>query len=360
MTSISTDILKKYDFFSSLSDGALEAITEKLEAVELPAGSKIIEEGTTGDSFYMVCKGEIEMTKMTEFGQSAKVASAGPGEVFGEMALLTNLPRSCSVSAASDVRLAKISKDDFEDIVRLDTVFSSMLERKSRDHDDFNVIKTLQPLALIEPEKMLALISTMEEKTFAPGENIITQGEKGDAYYIVKSGRVAVIKKKEGQDSEKVAELRSGQGFGEEAIIRDEPRNATVQALDEAVTLALDKKSFIGILQKSFVENAFPEDIIDEIDEDTVILDARIPPEHQEEHIKGSVNIPIEILRDELSKLDKSKQYYTYCTNDSRGMTAAFLMKSMGFKADALRGGLSAWEGETTRGSDGIHAPTAA
>jgi CRP-like cAMP-binding protein len=337
----------------------LEALSEKAQPVELSAGTQIIKEGAPASYFYIVCSGEVEITKMTEFGQSAKVASAGSGDCFGEMALLTNLPRSCTVAAKTDVKLAKISKDDFEEIVGLDTVFSSMLERKAKDHTDFNILKTLQPLAMIEPEKMLALISSMQEKTYAPGENIITQGEKGDAYYIVKSGRVAVLQKKGDNEPERVAELKSGEGFGEEAIIRYKPRNATVQAIEETTVLSLDKPTFEKILRKTFIENAFSEDLDEEERDQYIYIDARIPPECEEEHIVGAINIPIEILRNKFSELDKSKEYFTYCTNDSRGMTAAFLMKSMGFKVQALRGGLSAWDGETTRGSDGIYTPSA-
>jgi 3-mercaptopyruvate sulfurtransferase SseA len=79
----------------------------------------------------------------------------------------------------------------------------------------------------------------------------------------------------------------------------------------------------------------------------------------REEHIKGALNIPIEVLRDKFSELDMDKEYFTYCTNDSRGMTAAFLMKSLGYNVKALRGGLSAWDGPTTRGGDGIHSSSA-
>jgi CRP-like cAMP-binding protein len=357
MDQISGTFFKKYRFFSSLSDGALEALSNKVQPVELPKGTEIIKEGTVADAFYLIWKGEVEVTKKTDFGQIAKLSYAGPGESFGEMALLTNLPRSSTVIAKTDVRLFKISMDDFEEIINFDTAFSSLLERQAQSYSDFNKLKTLQPLALIEPEKMLALIEKMEEKKYSPGENIIIQGEKGDNYYIVKSGRVAVIQKSGDKEPEQIAELKSGAGFGEEAIIREKARNATVRAIDETIVLILDKANFEGILRKTFVENAFPEDIPEHERDRYVYIDARIPPEYEEEHIAGAVNIPIEVLREKFGELDKSKKYYTYCLNDSRGMTAAFLMKSMGYDVQVLRGGLSAWDGPTSRGKDGIHTP---
>jgi len=357
MGPVSSTALKKYDYFSFLSDGAIEALAHAVQQVDLPSGMEIIREGERGNFFYIICSGEVEITKKTGRGQTAILSSAGAGESFGETALLTNLPRSCTVTARSDVKLGQISRRDFEEIVNFDAAFSSVLERQSKDFAEFNSLKTLQPFALIAPEKMLTLISHMHEKTFMPGETIIHQGDKGDAYYIIRTGRAAVIKKKKDGSTERVAELESGSGFGEEALIREEPRSATVQAVDATTLLMIDKKTFSEIMQKTFIENAFPEELDEEERKNVVFIDARVTPEYDEEHIAGAVNIPIEILRGKFGELDKGKEYYTYCTNDSRGMTAAFLMKSMGFHVKALRGGLSAWDGETVRGGDGIHMP---
>lgn len=359
MECISSKELKKYQYFSGLSEGALEALSKKMHLVEFPKGTIIIEEGAPAGAFYMIYKGEVEVTKKTQWDQEAKLSIVGPGEHFGEMALLTNLPRSSTVTAKTDVSLYRLDREDFEEIIHLDTAFSNVMERQAKKYSQFDTLKTLQPLALIEPEKRLALINEMQEKTYAPGEVIINQGDRGSEYFIIKSGRVAVIKKKGDSGPVQVDEMGSGEGFGEEAIIREQARNATIKAIDETTVLVLDKSSFESVLRKSFVENAFPEDISEEVRDKCVFIDARIPPEYDEEHIAGAVNIPIEVLRDKFGELDSSKTYYTYCTNDSRGMTAAFLMKSMGYDVHALRGGLSAWEGPTSRGNDGIHTPSA-
>jgi CRP-like cAMP-binding protein len=238
----------------------------------------------------------------------------------------------------------------------MDAAFSNMLNEKIKDYSQYNKMKTLQPFALLEPGKMLVLVDKLVEKKYSAGENIIIQGEAGDAYYIVKSGLVAVFKKKGDEEPVQVATLSDGEGFGEEALIREEPRNATVQAIDDTIVLKLDKKDFDDILKKSYLDWDFPEDVEENRDK-YYIIDARVPPEYEEEHIEGAVNIPIEILRQKYSELDPSREYLTYCTNDSRGMTAAFLMRSQGFKVKTIRGGLSAWDGPMTGRKVGIHLP---
>lgn len=350
--------LKDFEFFSPLSEGALEALSHKTQPVEFRAGTVIIKEGEPADAFYIICRGDVEVTQKTGFGQTAKLRVEGEGESFGEMALLTNLPRSSTVTAKTDVKLSRIAKRDFEEVVNLDTAFSNMLQRQARDFNDFSILKTLQPFALIEPERMLALIAKMKEEKYFPGDIIIHQGDPGDKYFIIKSGKVAVLKKEGDKEPEQIAILKSGEGFGEESLIRGHPRNATVKAIDETTVLTLDKGVFNQIMASSFIKNGFSEDIPEDERDNYVYIDARIRPEYEEEHIAGALSIPIEILREKFGELDKEKEYYTYCTNDSRGMTAAFLMKSLGYKVKALRGGLSAWDGPTTRGSDGIHMPS--
>jgi CRP-like cAMP-binding protein len=349
--------LKKYSYFYRFSDGALRALSEKLTIIEFPAGTEIIKEGSTADAFFFIGGGVVEVLKKTRFDQNAKISIIGPNESVGEMALLTCSNRTATVVAKTDVTLYRLKKQDFEDIAQSDAMFSSVLTDKTKSYDQYNEVKILQPFALLEPEKMLALFSRMTEHKYSPGQNIITQGEKGEKYYIIKSGKASVIRKDKGKDPEQIAVLTSGQGFGEEAMIREKPRNATVQATEDTTVLVLEKKDFDQILRKSFIEWDFPEDIPEDQRGRYVFIDARVEPEYEDEHIEGAINIPLEILREKYDELDKNKEYYTYCTTDSRGMSAAFLMKSMGFKVKTLRGGLSAWDGPVAHGRDGIHYP---
>jgi CRP-like cAMP-binding protein len=347
--------LKKYKYFSSLSDGALETLSAKLAAVDFPARTEIIKEGVVGDAFYFVKSGRLEVTKTTKSGLEAKLVVISSGQGFGEMSLLTGSTRFCSVRAVTSVTLYQLAKKDFYEIVQHETSFKNMLLKKAEEYSEYNKIKTLQPFALLEPDKMYALLARMIEKTYALGEDIIVQGEKGDFYYIIKSGRVAVLKKKKGeQEAKQVTVLGEGDGFGEEALIRDDPRNATCRAIEETTVYALDKVDFAQALQTSFLDNIFIEDISAENYLDKyVVIDARISKDYEEEHIKGAINIPPEIIRKKYHELDRTKNYITYCTNDSRGMVAAFLLKNHGFKAKSLRGGVSSWSGPTATGPDG-------
>ncbi len=339
--------LKKYKYFSILSEGTLESLSTKLVEVNFPTRTEIIKEGAVGDYFYFIKNGRLEVTKTMKSGQEAKLALVTSGQGFGEMSLLTGSNRFCSVRSVTGVTLYRLEKKDFEEIVQHEPAFKKALLKKAEEYSEYNKIKVLQPFALLEPDKMAALMSRMIEKTYSLGEDIIVQGEKGDFYYVIKSGRVAVLQKKKGeQEAKQVAVLGEGQAFGEEALIRDDPRNATCRAIEETTVYALDKVDFSQVMQSTFLDNIFIEDLSTETYLDKyVVIDARVAKDYEEEHIKGAINIPPEIIRKKYHELDRTKSYITYCTNDSRGMVAAFLLKNHGFNAKCLRGGVSSWTG---------------
>ncbi|MBI4849388.1 MAG: cyclic nucleotide-binding domain-containing protein [Nitrospirae bacterium] len=346
--------LKKYCYFSYLSDGALEAISKKLHAVELPAGAEIIKEDVPADAFYLVKEGEVEVFKKTQWGQKAKLSVVGHAKGFGEMALLTCSPRCCSVKAKTDVKLLKLYKTDFEEIVRMDSAFSLMAEKQAQSYAQYNHIKTLQPFALLEPEKMAAILDKLAERKYSAGEDIIVQGEKGDVYYIIKSGSVAVLKKMFEDEPEHVATLQEGQGFGEEALITGAPRSATCRAAEDTVVWTLSHDDFERIMKSSFLDEIAAEDVLKI--EHPAFLDVRMQMEFDEERIPNTMHIPLDELRKRYSELDPSKEYFVYCLLGARSAVGAFLLNSQGYKAKSIQGGLMNWTGPVEGNAEGVHA----
>jgi len=350
--SIQTAELKKYNYFSALSEESLEALSQMMGVMNYPARTVIFNEGDQGDFFYFVKQGRLEASKTTKSGQTAKLSIIGSGQGFGEMSLLTGDGRCCTITALTPAVLYGLAKADFIEMISRESGFKKALLKRAADSSSFNKIKTLQPFALLEPDRMYALLARMQERIYSLGEDIIAQGEKGDYYYIIKSGRVAVLRKSKGErDQKQVALLGEGDAFGEEALIRDDPRNATCRAVEETTVYVLVKVDFDQIMKDSFLDNIFVEDIsVQNYRDKYVVIDARVPPEYEGEHIEGAVSIPVEVLRKKYPKLNPKKAYITYCTNDARGMVAAFLLKNHGFNARCLRGGISSWEGPTAKG----------
>jgi len=108
--------LRKSPLFQGLSDSELQQLMDNAKPVSLRAGEYLMKQGDFGDSAYVVLKGEFEIRKQS--GQSViKIDVRNPGDVLGEMALLSRSPRSATVIAITDSETLCISQEAFENLL---------------------------------------------------------------------------------------------------------------------------------------------------------------------------------------------------------------------------------------------------
>lgn len=126
-------ILRSVPLFQGLSDDDFAGLEAGAEAIDIPAGEVVFDEGDEGDRAYVIVKGELDIVKITE-GREILLARRGPGEVIGEMALLDAAPRMATVRAAEETAVVALAKDCFDDLLATSAtaaraLFSVLLER---------------------------------------------------------------------------------------------------------------------------------------------------------------------------------------------------------------------------------------
>ncbi|MEN8212341.1 MAG: sigma 54-interacting transcriptional regulator, partial [Thermodesulfobacteriota bacterium] len=121
------DMLGSIELFKSLSPELISKIASIAQCEAFPKGEIIIHEGDQGDSFYQVIAGSIRVFQISEDGVEVTLNTLGPGEGFGEMALLTGEPRSASVDIQKPSSLLIISKQAFDQLISEIPGFSLML-----------------------------------------------------------------------------------------------------------------------------------------------------------------------------------------------------------------------------------------
>ena len=109
--------LRSSSVFRQLDDVALTAVADCASIVLVPAGDVVMEEGTPGDEAFIVIAGRLDVLARSADGSMRSVNNLGPGDVVGEMALITSDPRSATVRARRDSALMRIGADDFRSIV---------------------------------------------------------------------------------------------------------------------------------------------------------------------------------------------------------------------------------------------------
>ena len=185
------------------------------------------------------------------------------------------------------------------------------------------------------------LFAFLEPVVFETGDTVIKQGEPGDNYYIIQEGTCEVTRVPgEGKEPVKLAELTVGDSFGEEALLTDATRNATVTMLSDGVLMQLNKDSFIDLIKKPSLSSLSFNQATEVINEGGEWIDVRFAEEFKASHIGTSANIPLNLLRAQIDEFSHDKHYVLYCDTGGRSSAAAFLLTKDGFHVSYLEGGL--------------------
>jgi CRP-like cAMP-binding protein len=193
------------------------------------------------------------------------------------------------------------------------------------------------------------LLSRFERVKSARGDTVVREGEEGDFYYVIESGRFQV-ERLVGGAKVVLAELKSGDAFGEEALVSEAKRNATVVSLGEGQLLRLEKSRFNELLREPLLRRMNFEEATARVAKGALWLDVRYPSEYQYDKLPGAINVPLAEVRNMFAVLDRGREYIAYCQSGRRSAAAAFLFAQRGFKIWLLEGGLKTAEKDFPKG----------
>ena len=187
------------------------------------------------------------------------------------------------------------------------------------------------------------LLKRFERVKTARGDVVIKEGDEGDFYYVIEAGRFQV-ERLVGGAKVVLAELKSGDAFGEEALVSEAKRNASVISLGDGELLRLGRQDFNDLLREPLLKRSNFEDAAERVRKGALWLDVRYPSEYQYDKLPGAINVPLAEVRNMFAVLDRSKEYVAYCQSGRRSAAAAFLFAQRGFKVWLLEGGLRSVE----------------
>ena len=240
---IKTSVIHSF-LFGNLDPKDLEVVINAMEEKVFEKGENIINQGEKGDCLYFVEEGKLNCYKKTASEQSPKlVKEYGPGDAFGELALLYNAPRAATITAESDKVITWVlDRETFNHIVK------EAAQKKREKYENF--LKKVEILSSIEPYELMQISDALKTATFKKGDYIIKEGEMGDVFYILEEGTCEATKTLEpGKPDTIIKEYSVGDYFGERALIKGEPRAANIIASSETVkVISLDRISFKRLL----------------------------------------------------------------------------------------------------------------
>jgi CRP-like cAMP-binding protein/Zn-dependent protease len=227
--------LRRVRLAAELPEQRLLEVARHLRPKWIEAGEPVYRAGDPATDFYIIDSGVFEVQPAGHPRQRL-----GSGEYFGEQALILDGSRESAVVAAESGRLFAIDRDSFHATLEHDVEIRDRIRANLRYRHELAAMPLFRHLTATERD---LLLEYFEPLTAEHGTEIVTEGERGDRFYLIRTGTVRVLK----QGSE-VARLGPGEAFGETALILDVPRTATVRATQRTELLALGSEQFHDLL----------------------------------------------------------------------------------------------------------------
>lgn len=334
-----TDILKTLVPINSLTSENFKELAAKAVIERLPAGSQLFKQGDHDSLSIYLLSGEVDLSSANTH-LSLHVA-AGTDEARYALAQLK--PRQYTGTATTPVTVARVDGHLLDRLLTWDQTTGYEVTEFDGSQDTEWMMRMLRGATFqqLPPSNINALFARFEPVEVKAGQAIIRQGEPGKYYYIIKTGKVSVSRKADQTGKVSLlAQLGDGDGFGEEALLSGAPRNASVVMLTDGVLMQLTKKDFDEQMREPLVKWVTLDEARAQAQAGARLLDVRTEDEYRNGTIKGSVNMPLYLLRLKAASLDPKSHYIVFCQTGSRGCAAAFLLSQRGFEVSVLRGGL--------------------
>jgi CRP-like cAMP-binding protein len=232
-------VLRRVTFFESLTEDERRRLEALLHRVSFETGETIVSEGDSGDRWFVLTEGMVVVERADLIGQNVTLAVLGPGESFGESALLAEQTRVATVRSLTPVQGYAL---DRADVRSAEAAVPAIGQRLRRRLDLLTLDKTLKrasPFARLPDDVVWSLARQLETRIARAGDTVVTEGDEADRFYLVRSGRLEVR-----HSAKRLAILQGGDFFGEVAILTGGRRNATVRALEDSQLLCLSRSDF--------------------------------------------------------------------------------------------------------------------
>jgi CRP-like cAMP-binding protein len=230
-------LLHGVSLFRGLDMASLEQLAASAKAIEVPAGDEPITQGDVGDRFYVIETGDAEVLI-----NGHKVRQIGPGDEFGERALLRDTPRTATVQALTDMELLAIEREAFLEaltgeagirIAQTDLLTVPLVD----------VLGTLPAFAGVNEHDLDRLSRDAQRETLETGTVVLDVGEQSNAVYVLLSGRVEL------HDGDRVAAVfLPGDAFGELSVLHGTPCPGRVTVTEPAVVDVLPAPAVLSVV----------------------------------------------------------------------------------------------------------------
>ena len=341
ITAADKRLLQSFVPINTLSSDHLDSLLRDRTIEVLCAGQSMFDAGQCDNQHIYLLHGDVELLQADG---SAEYLSAESHLCTFPIAHVQ--PRQHSARAVTDCSIIRFDSAKIDGMVAWDQTanYIMLAIAAQRDLDeDAEWMATLLRSNLfykVPPINIEQILHRFNPLTVAAGEFVERQGELGDCCYVIKEGEAEVWQASQpGEPQQLVATLSAGRCFGEDALVNDALRNASVRMKDNGVLMRLDKQDFFLLLKDPDVATMSLSEAEQRTAAGDVWIDVRTQEEYDAGHCHDAVHMPLDILQLKSRLLDQSVNYIAYCNCGQRSQAAAHFLQNLGYQVQALAGG---------------------
>ena len=341
---LDTELLRSFSPLDGLKRDNLAALAGKVQLRELSPRQVLFKQGDTEKRTVYVVSGSLELLvddQVDEIIEGGTDSARNPVAAF--------FPRRVTARARDRVQYISIDTDLLDVMLTWDQTgsydvaeFGSTVAEDSGE-DWMTMLLQTKAFHKIPPANIQAIFMRMKQINYQSGDVVLKQGSEGDYFYVLTRGKCVVTRETPlNKEGIKLAELVVGNTFGEEALISDAKRNATVTMTVDGEVMRLGKEDFKRLLNEPMLDWVSVDSAEEIIQNGGQWLDVRLPSEFQNQHKEGAINIPLYFIRLKINTLDREMKYVMCCDTGRRSSAGAYILSERGYQAYVLQGGINA------------------
>ena len=335
---LDTKLLRFFTPLDGLKRDNLAALAKKVQLRELSPQQNLFKEGDTEKRTVYVVSGILELLcdgKVEELVEGGTEAARNP--------VAAVIPRRLGARARDRVQYLSIDSELLDVMLTWDQAGSYEVSELQNVKDDegaddwMTMLLQTKAFHKIPPANIQAIFMRMQQINYKSGDVVLKQGAEGDFFYVLTRGKCMVTRETPlNKEGIKFAELTVGDTFGEEALISDAKRNATVTMSTDGAVMRLGKEDFKRLLNEPMLDWLSLSDAEEIVNNGGKWLDVRLPSEFQNHHNEGAINIPLYFIRLKINTLDQNTKYVMCCDTGRRSSAGAYILRERGYDAYVL------------------------
>jgi CRP-like cAMP-binding protein len=245
-----SELIDGSPLFGDLPEDVLSDLAGRVSLKRYAAGKPVFRQGDRPSAFYVVRRGRLEVVEEDDAtGEERVIRALGRGDMFGELGLVDGAPRSATVRPVEDAQVFEVDESTFDRLLS-DSVDLPELAPTLQQAAE---LRSLPPFSSLGSASIAALLRSGRWIAVVPEEIVVEEGDEGNAFYVIGSGRADVL-----QDEKVIRSLGAGDHFGELALLMDVPRTASVVARTPMRVFELDRQGFDDVVAGSFRRGVLP------------------------------------------------------------------------------------------------------